>query len=96
MNNSTSLIKKILNKIVHSYQGISRAFILLCTIFIIVWQMPRTVKFKYEYQKMRPWQYESLYAPFNFPIYKTAEQLKAEEDNFLKDFYPIFVFDNVV
>ena len=93
MNNSTSLIKKILNKIVHSYQGISRAFILLCTIFIIVWQMPRTVKFKYEYQKMRPWQYESLYAPFNFPIYKTAEQLETEENNFLKDFYPIFVFD---
>ena len=49
-------------------------------LFLVVWQMPRTVKFKYEYQKMRPWQYESLYAPFNFPIYKTAEQLKVEEE----------------
>ena len=57
--------------------------------------MPRTVKFKYEYQKMKPWQYESLYAPFNFPIYKTAEQLRIEEESSLKDTYPIFIFDNV-
>ncbi len=65
----------------------------LCAIVLVIWQMPRTLKFKYEYQKLRPWQYESLYAPFNFPIYKTAEQLKIEEENFLKDFYPIFIFD---
>lgn len=68
---------------------------LLCAFVIIVWQMPRTVKFKYEYQKMKPWQYESLYAPFNFPIYKTAEQLRIEEESSLKDTYPIFIFDNV-
>ena len=58
--------------------------------------MPRTVKFKYEYQKMKPWQYESLYAPFNFPIYKTAEEIKLEEDDYLKDSYPIFTYDNVI
>lgn len=93
-NNSTSPIKNFFLKIVHSYQTISRIFIFLCAMIIIIWQMPRTVKFKYEYQKMKPWQYESLYAPFNFPIYKTAEQLKLEEENSLKDSYPIFVYDN--
>ena len=77
----------------HSYQMIFRILAFLVTIFVVVWQMPRTLKFKYEYQKMRPWQYESLYAPFNFPIYKTPEQLKLEEEKSLKDFYPIFVFD---
>lgn len=88
-----SKISSILSKIGHSYQIIFRAFAFLLALFLVVWQMPRTVKFKYEYQKMRPWQYESLYAPFNFPIYKTAEQLKIEEEVSLKDFYPIFVFD---
>ena len=88
-----SKISSILSKIGHSYQIIFRALAFLLAMFLVVWQMPRTVKFKYEYQKMRPWQYESLYAPFNFPIYKTAEQLKAEEEVSLKDFYPIFVFD---
>ena len=88
-----SKISSILSKIGHSYQIIFRALAFLLAMFLVVWQMPRTVKFKYEYQKMRPWQYESLYAPFNFPIYKTAEQLKMEEEASLKDFYPIFVFD---
>ena len=88
-----SKISSILSKIGHSYQIIFRALAFLLALFLVVWQMPRTVKFKYEYQKMRPWQYESLYAPFNFPIYKTAEQLKIEEEASLKDFYPIFVFD---
>lgn len=88
-----SKISSFLQKISHSYQVIFRVLVFLAAIFVVVWQMPRTVKFKYEYQKMRPWQYESLYAPFNFPIYKTAEQLKGEEELMLKDFYPIFVFD---
>ena len=88
-----SKISSILSKIGHSYQVIFRVLAFLLALFLVVWQMPRTVKFKYEYQKMRPWQYESLYAPFNFPIYKTAEQLKIEEEASLKDFYPIFVFD---
>lgn len=88
-----SKISSILSKIGHSYQVIFRVLAFLLALFLVVWQMPRTIKFKYEYQKMRPWQYESLYAPFNFPIYKTAEQLKIEEEASLKDFYPIFVFD---
>ena len=88
-----SKISSILSKIGHSYQVIFRVLAFLLALFLVVWQMPRTVKFKYEYQKMRPWQYESLYAPFNFPIYKTAEQLKIEEEASLKDFYPIFVYD---
>ncbi len=88
-----SKISSFLQKISHSYQVIFRVLVFLAAIFVVVWQMPRTVKFKYEYQKMRPWQYESLYAPFNFPIYKTAEQLKNEEELMLKDFYPIFVFN---
>lgn len=94
-NNNNSSIKDFFLKLVHSYQTISKIFIFLCAVILVVWQMPRTVKFKYEYQKMKPWQYESLYAPFNFPIYKTAEEIKLEEDDYLKDSYPIFTYDNV-
>lgn len=95
-NNNNSSIKDFFLKLVHSYQTISKIFIFLCAVTLVVWQMPRTVKFKYEYQKMKPWQYESLYAPFNFPIYKTAEEIKLEEDDYLKDSYPIFTYDNVI
>jgi len=88
-----SKISSFLSKVGHSYQIIFRVLAFIVALVLVVWQMPRTIKFKYEYQKMRPWQYESLYAPFNFPIYKTAEQLKLEEEASLKDFYPIFVYD---
>lgn len=88
-----SKISSFLSKIGHSYQLIFRILAFLIALVLVVWQMPRTLKFKYEYQKMRPWQYESLYAPFNFPIYKTAEQLEVEEEASLNTFYPIFVYD---
>lgn len=88
-----SKISSFLSKIGHSYQIIFRTLAFFVALILVVWQMPRTLKFKYEYQKKRPWQYESLYAPFNFPIYKTAEQMKMEEEASLKDFYPIFVYD---
>lgn len=88
-----SKISSLLLKLAHSYQVVFRVVLFIVVAFIIVWQMPRTVKFKYEYHKTRPWQYESLYAPFKFPIYKSSEQLKLEKENSLKDLNPIFVYD---
>ncbi len=97
MNGNNNLsIKDFFLKLVHSYQTISKVFVFLCAIILIVWQMPRTVKFKYEYQKMKPWQYESLYAPYNFPIYKTPEEIELEEEDYMKNSYPIFEYDNVI
>ena len=83
-----------ISKVGHSYQLIVKIMLFLAALCLIIWLMPRNAKFKYDYQKMRPWQHESLYAPFNFPIYKTTEQLKNEQETFLKDVYPIFIFDN--
>lgn len=82
-----------ISKVGHSYQAIVKVMSFLIALFLIVWMMPRNAKFKYEYQKMRPWQHESLYAPFNFPIYKTTEQLKEEQELSLGDVYPVFVYD---
>ena len=45
-----SKISSILSKIGHSYQVIFRVLAFLLALFLVVWQMPRTVKFKYEYQ----------------------------------------------
>lgn len=86
-------ISAFLTKVVHSYQLIMKLLIFIIAFVIVVIQMPRSAKFKYEFQKMRPWQHESLYAPFNFPIYKTDEQLSTEIEEALRDFYPIFVYD---
>ncbi|WP_350291467.1 HDIG domain-containing metalloprotein [uncultured Croceitalea sp.] len=48
------------------------------SIALIVFFFPRGGKFKYEFQKGKPWQYENLYAPFDFSIKKTDDDLIAE------------------
>jgi len=37
--------------------------------------MPRSAKFPYEYKKGSEWQYETLYAKFDFPLSKSATRL---------------------
>ncbi|MBP9998768.1 MAG: HDIG domain-containing protein [Bacteroidales bacterium] len=48
------------------------------TAMILVFFLPRSAKFNYEYAKGKPWKYETLFAQFDFPILKTAEQLDQE------------------
>lgn len=86
-------IKAIVEKIRHSYYDIMKVLAFVIAVVIVVLLMPRNVKFKYEYQKMRPWPHESLYAPFNFPIYKSDDAVKKEKEEALKSVEPIFVFD---
>ena len=42
---------------------------------------PRTAKLGYEYKKGGTWKYETLFAPFDFPILKTADQIQEELSN---------------
>jgi putative nucleotidyltransferase with HDIG domain len=65
------------------------SFILKCilyivAVFIIIQLFPRENRFKFYYQNAKPWQYELLTAPFDFPIYKEDAQLKKEQDSVLQ------------
>jgi len=44
-----------------------------------VYLFPKTGKFKYNFEKGKPWQSENLYAPFNFAIKKSNEEIAAEK-----------------
>lgn len=88
-----SKIKNFFNKIRHSYYDIAKVVAFLVAIVLVCWLMPRTGKFKYEYQLSKPWQHETLYAPFDFPIYKDNETLVAETDAVSAKVKPIFVFN---
>ncbi|MRX65433.1 HD family phosphohydrolase [Maribacter luteus] len=54
-------------------------FLYVVSIFCIVFFFPKGGKFKYEFQKGKPWQYENLYAPFDFSVKKTQEEISAEK-----------------
>ncbi len=50
---------------------------------MVVYLFPKGAKFKYEFQKGKPWQYASLYAPFDFSILKSSTELEAEKQTIL-------------
>ncbi|MFN8206678.1 MAG: HDIG domain-containing protein [Bacteroidales bacterium] len=78
------------------FSSLSRVFLYLCTILVLFWMFPREAKFRYEFQKGRPWMHETLIAPFDFPIYKSDAILKAEKDSLLKTLLLYFRIDTLV
>ena len=63
---------------------------------VILFLFPREGKFRYEFQKGKPWMHNVLVAPFNFPIYKTEAVVQAEKDSLMLRFIPYFSLDSVV
>ena len=86
-------IKGFFNYIRHRYYELGKVLMFIFALILVYWQMPRVGKFRYEFQLYKPWQHESLYAPFDFPIYKDAEMLKVESEEALKAVKPVFQFD---
>jgi putative nucleotidyltransferase with HDIG domain len=81
------------NIIRHRYYEFAKYLMFVLAMVLVYWQLPRVGKFRYEFQLYKPWQHESLYAPFDFPIYKDAEMLKVESEEALKSVRPVFNYD---
>jgi HDIG domain protein len=66
--------------------------LLVCAVSIVclLLTLPRDSKAGYDYEVGKPWNYAPLIAEFEFPIYKSAEQLAAERDSALRTFYPYY------
>ena len=62
---------------------------LACSI-LIVYLFPKGAKFKYEFQKGKPWQYATLYSPFNFSILKSSAELESEKKAILEAQLPYY------
>ena len=63
---------------------------------LMVWMLPKVAGFKYSYQKGTEWRYETLDAPFDFPIHKTGEELEKEMKRLEEDVPPIYVWNEQV
>ena len=47
---------------------------------VLVFMMPQSPKFNYDFRKGSPWMHETLIAQFDFPVLKTEAQLLEERD----------------
>jgi putative nucleotidyltransferase with HDIG domain len=66
---------------------------ILITAFIIAFFFPREGKFRYQFNEGKPWKYDLLTAPGDFPIYKEAAEIEAAKDSIRKKFEPYFRYN---
>ena len=73
-----------------------RIGLILVTTAIIVWLMPRNSSTNFKIERGKPWIYTELSAPFDFPIYKSDDVVKAERDSMMKQYEPYYIMNSDV
>lgn len=68
----------------------------LVATLLLVYFLPREGKFGYEYEQNRPWRYSQLIAPWDFSVFKTAEELQRERKERMEDYHPYYKLDTSV
>ncbi len=72
---------------------IFRLCIFVVLAVVVVLMFPRyNNAFRYHYEIGKPWGYTTLTADFDFPIYKTDEQLEKDHQQLLSTFAPYFKY----
>ncbi|MBV7268104.1 HD family phosphohydrolase [Winogradskyella luteola] len=72
-------MKELLNKWYKNHALVYKILLFLVTTLFIVYLFPKTGKFRYSFEKGKPWQSENLYAPFNFAIKKAQDEIEKEQ-----------------
>ena len=75
---------------------LSRTLLVLITVLLIVWALPRNESKQFRYDIGKPWMYGSFIAKFDFPIYKTDETIKEQDDSLLETYQPYYNYDPAV
>ena len=67
--------------------------LVMATVSLIVWAMPRNSSTNLKIEKGKPWRYGDFTAPFDFPIYKSDELISHERDSLLRKFEPYYDYN---
>lgn len=73
-----------------------KVFLFILTAVLIVYLLPKGGKFKYEITRGKPWQYENLYAPFDFAILKTDDEIVKEKDQLISNHIPYYNYNEKI
>lgn len=69
-------------------------FMMLVSVAVIVYALPKQAKFGYEYEKGRIWNQKDLVSPYNFAILKTNTEIEADQKAALSAVTPIYQLNN--
>lgn len=89
-------MNQIVNKIYRNNAIIYKVILFIATTFAIVYLFPKGVQFKYDFTNGQLWKYDNLYAPFDFAIQKTNEEIQAEQLQIKENAKQFFLYDQKV
>ena len=72
-------MSQLINKIYKNNAIVYKILLFLVSVVAIVYLFPKGGQFKYDFTKGKPWQYENLYATFDFSIQKDEKEIASEK-----------------
>ncbi len=76
--------------------NIYKFILFLCAIVLLLIIFPKEGKFKYEYQKGRPWLHSDLIAAFDFAVLKPQDEIDSEKQRILSQVKPFFTYQEEI
>ncbi len=86
-------MKRFLIFLSNIHEHLLRAVLILISIATIVLLLPKEARYRFDFQKGKPWGYENLIAPFDFAILKSLDELSLEKKKLLDNTKPYFQAD---
>lgn len=84
-------MKKSLIWLRNNYNLLEKVTLFMLVISLLILVFPREGKFRYEYQRGKPWQHDDLIAQVDFAILKPVDELKMEQDKAMQALRPYFL-----
>ena len=72
-----------------------RALLVIGTVAVIVWSMPRENVSIFHAEKGKPRKYAEFTAPFDFPVYKSEAEILRERDSVMRQYEPYYDYNAV-
>jgi len=86
-------MSNLINKIYKNNAMVYKVLLFLISVVAIVYLFPKGGQFKYDFSKGKPWQYDNLYAAFDFSIQKNENELDAEKQALIRDTRKYFEYN---
>ncbi len=86
-------MSELINKIYKNNAFIYKIVLFLIATSAIVYLFPKEGKFKYDFTQGKLWLYDNLYAPFDFAIQKSTEEIDSEKKEIEKNAKKHFVYN---
>lgn len=77
-------------------QDVIKYILMFVCVCVIVISLPKGRKFKYEFDKGKPWMHEQLIAPFDFAIEKSKQEIETEKREITSQLPAFYEFNEEV